>query len=277
MAGGAGRRTRPGTIRFGYGAEFASFVVARSAPFRGGAQAAPDCLDADRVADASTILRWARRRIGSLPFWLAARQFFARPPSSPGICGVATMSDAEFHAFQPHFAAGASLSTRLEAHSRAGTRGSCGTLSFAPRKPSFVLCEPPQTGVLLPWLRPRRRPSPVSTPAPLIRRVTCRSQPSTRPRRSYWSTPIASTNGNSRMPNTRGPVWPDAVSGTLPSCGACASAMPRAPACAAIWRGLMIRARLCAHAALSTSGAATLSSAVSLFLYPRPATFTAAR
>jgi hypothetical protein len=42
-------------------------------------QAAPDCLDSDRVADASTIRRWARRRIGSLPFWLAARQFFRAP------------------------------------------------------------------------------------------------------------------------------------------------------------------------------------------------------
>src|SRR5271166_4314202 len=71
-----------------------------------------------------------------------------------------------------HFAAGVSLSTRLETSSRPGTGGACRTLSFASRKPSFVLCESPQTGVLLPWLRPRRRPGPVSTPAGVMRRVT---------------------------------------------------------------------------------------------------------
>jgi len=49
-------------------------------------QAARDCLDADCVADASTIRRWAWR-IRSLPFWLAARPFFARPPSSHWVCG----------------------------------------------------------------------------------------------------------------------------------------------------------------------------------------------
>lgn len=44
-------------------------------------QAAPDCLDADRVADASTIRRWVWRRIRSLPFWLAAARHFFRAPT----------------------------------------------------------------------------------------------------------------------------------------------------------------------------------------------------
>jgi len=42
-------------------------------------QAAPDCVDPRRVADASTVCRWAWRRLGSLPFWMAARQFFRAP------------------------------------------------------------------------------------------------------------------------------------------------------------------------------------------------------
>ena len=33
-------------------------------------------------------------------------------------------------------------------------------MPVAPRKPALVLCEPPQTGVLLPWLRPGRRTRP---------------------------------------------------------------------------------------------------------------------
>ena len=31
-------------------------------------QAAPDCLDADRIADPSTLRRWCWRRVQSLPF-----------------------------------------------------------------------------------------------------------------------------------------------------------------------------------------------------------------
>jgi len=42
-------------------------------------QAAPDCLAPDRVADASTVRRWAWRRMESFPFWLAARHFFRAP------------------------------------------------------------------------------------------------------------------------------------------------------------------------------------------------------
>jgi Domain of unknown function (DUF6431) len=43
-------------------------------------QAAPDCRDPDRIADPSTIRRWAWRRIWSFPFWLAvAGHIFGAP------------------------------------------------------------------------------------------------------------------------------------------------------------------------------------------------------
>jgi hypothetical protein len=42
-------------------------------------KAAPDCLHPDRVADASTIRRWARLRLESFPLWLAVRRFFRAP------------------------------------------------------------------------------------------------------------------------------------------------------------------------------------------------------
>ena len=54
-------------------------AVGRLADGQSAEQAAPDCVDAHRVADASTIRRWAWRRLRSLPFWLAARQFFRAP------------------------------------------------------------------------------------------------------------------------------------------------------------------------------------------------------
>ena len=54
-------------------------AIRRVADGQSAEQAAPDCLEADRVADASTIRRGARRRLGSLPFWLAAQQFFRAP------------------------------------------------------------------------------------------------------------------------------------------------------------------------------------------------------
>ena len=55
-------------------------AIARAADGQSAEQAAPDCLDADRVPDASTIRRWMGRRWGSLPFWWAAvRHFFQAP------------------------------------------------------------------------------------------------------------------------------------------------------------------------------------------------------
>lgn len=54
-------------------------AIQRLADGQSAAQAAPDCVDPRRVADASTVRRWAWRRLGSLPFWMAARQFFRAP------------------------------------------------------------------------------------------------------------------------------------------------------------------------------------------------------
>ena len=62
-------------------------LLARQAAIEGVAtgqsaeQAAPDCLDADRVADACTIRRWAARRQESLPLWRAVAQLFFRAPT----------------------------------------------------------------------------------------------------------------------------------------------------------------------------------------------------
>src|SRR6266700_3555480 len=55
-------------------------AVARFAGGKTLEQAAPDCRDPNRIADPSTIRRWAWRRIASLPWWLAAvRNFFCVP------------------------------------------------------------------------------------------------------------------------------------------------------------------------------------------------------
>jgi hypothetical protein len=95
MAGGAARRTMPGTIRFGgrtltalpwwcvpralYSLLARQEAIERLADGQSAEQAAPDCVDPHRVADASTIRRWAWRRLRSLPCWLAARHFFRAP------------------------------------------------------------------------------------------------------------------------------------------------------------------------------------------------------
>jgi hypothetical protein len=103
-AGGAARHTMPDTIRFGYrrgicklcgrtltalpwgcvarapyGLRARREAIARLADGQAAEQAAPDCVHPHRVADASTIRRWAWRRFRSLPFWLAAQQFFRAP------------------------------------------------------------------------------------------------------------------------------------------------------------------------------------------------------
>jgi hypothetical protein len=54
-------------------------AIARLADGQAAEQAAPDCMDPHRVADASTVRRWAWRRLRGLPLWLAARQFFRVP------------------------------------------------------------------------------------------------------------------------------------------------------------------------------------------------------
>jgi hypothetical protein len=44
-------------------------------------QAAPQCRDADRVADSATLRRWAWRRIESLRLWMAAPWTLFRLPT----------------------------------------------------------------------------------------------------------------------------------------------------------------------------------------------------
>lgn len=50
-------------------------AVTRVAEGAGLEQAAPECHDADRIACASTIARWCRRRLESLHFWLSPTLF----------------------------------------------------------------------------------------------------------------------------------------------------------------------------------------------------------